>query len=99
MRLTPHEQERLLVHVAADVARGRQARGLRLNHPEAVAILTDWVVEANPALGFDRVAARGMRLDVPAGTSVRFEPGIALEVALVPIAGRRVVPGLRGEVG
>jgi urease subunit gamma len=46
MRLTPHEQERLLVHVAADVARARQARGLRLNHPEAVAILTDWVVEA-----------------------------------------------------
>ena len=46
MRLTPHEQERLLVHVAADVARDRQARGLRLNHPEAVAILTDWVLEA-----------------------------------------------------
>jgi urease subunit gamma len=46
MRLTPHEQERLLVHVAADVARGRRARGLRLNHPEAVAILTDWVLEA-----------------------------------------------------
>ena len=40
MRLTPHEQERLLVHVAADVARARQARGLRLNHPEAMAILT-----------------------------------------------------------
>ena len=46
MRLSPHEQERLLVHVAADVARARQARGLRLNHPEAVAILTDWVLEA-----------------------------------------------------
>jgi urease subunit gamma len=46
MRLTPHEQDRLLVHVAADVARARQARGLRLNHPEAVAILTDWVLEA-----------------------------------------------------
>ena len=39
MRLTPHEQERLLIHVAADVARARQARGLRLNHPEAMAIL------------------------------------------------------------
>ncbi len=46
MRITPHEQERLLVHVAADVARGRHERGLRLNHPEAVAILTDWVLEA-----------------------------------------------------
>ena len=46
MRLTPHEQERLLVHVAADVARARRARGLRLNHPEAVAMLTSWVLEA-----------------------------------------------------
>ncbi len=46
MRLTPHEQERLLVHVAADVARRRQARGLRLNHPEAVAIITAFVLEA-----------------------------------------------------
>ena len=45
MRLTPREQELLLVHVAADVARSRQARGLRLNHPEAVAILTSYVVE------------------------------------------------------
>jgi urease subunit gamma len=46
MHLTPREQERLLVHVAADVARARRARGLRLNHPEAVAILSDWVLEA-----------------------------------------------------
>ncbi|WP_158881816.1 urease subunit beta [Amycolatopsis anabasis] len=51
----------------------------------------------NPALDFDREAARGHRLDVPAGTSVRFEPGIEREVDLVPLAGRRVVPGLRGE--
>ena len=46
MRLTPHEQERLLVHVAADVAHRRRSRGLRLNYPEAVAVLTDWVLEA-----------------------------------------------------
>ena len=46
MRLTPHEQDRLLISYAAELARRRQARGLRLNHPEAVAILTDWVVEA-----------------------------------------------------
>lgn len=45
MRLTPHEQERLLIHVAADVARARRARGLRLNHPEAVAILTVHILE------------------------------------------------------
>jgi urease subunit beta len=53
--------------------------------------------EANPALDFDREAAWGQRLAVPAGTSVRFEPGVAREVTLVPLAGRRIVPGLRGE--
>jgi urease subunit beta len=52
---------------------------------------------ANPALIFDRVAARGYRLDIPAGTSVRFEPGLSLQVALVAIGGRRVIPGLRPE--
>jgi urease subunit beta len=52
--------------------------------------------EANPGLSFDRDAAWGHRLAVPAGTSVRFEPGITREVDLVPLAGRRVVPGLRG---
>ena len=46
MQLSPHEQERLLVHVAADVAAKRRARGLKLNYPEAVAILTSWVYEA-----------------------------------------------------
>lgn len=45
MQLTPHEQERLLVHVAADVAARRRARGLRLNHPEAVALITAHVLE------------------------------------------------------
>ncbi len=207
MRLTPHEQERLLVHVAADVADRRRARGLALNHPEAIALLTRFVLEgardgrrvaelmdtgrhvltaddvmpgvaelvgevqveatfpdgtklvtlhdpigpgegavedgpgpgavvvgdepvvinlgrgvltleventgdrpvqvgshyhfgeANPALAFDRSAARGHRLDVPAGTAVRFEPGVRREVDLVPLAGRRAVWGLRGEVG
>jgi urease subunit beta len=55
--------------------------------------------EANPALAFDRDAAWGRRLAVPAGTAVRFEPGIDREVDLVPLAGRRVVPGLRGAAG
>ncbi|MGF1664565.1 MAG: urease subunit beta [Kineosporiaceae bacterium] len=50
--------------------------------------------QANPALEFDRRAARGMRLDVPAGTAVRFEPGIPQEVGLVALGGARVVPGL-----
>ncbi|MEV5409443.1 urease subunit beta [Thermopolyspora sp. NPDC052614] len=52
---------------------------------------------ANPGLRFDREAAWGMRLDVPAGTAIRFEPGVERDVTLVPITGRRVVPGLRPE--
>jgi urease subunit beta len=55
--------------------------------------------EANPALQFDRSAARGWRLAVPAGTSVRFEPGMDREVELVPFAGARYIAGFRGEVG
>ena len=55
--------------------------------------------EANPALDFDRAAARGYRLAVPAGTSVRFEPAIPREVELVALGGARIVAGLRGEVG
>src|SRR4051812_10308778 len=51
----------------------------------------------NPGLEFDRKAAWGRRLDVPAGTSVRFEPGVEREVTLVPLAGARRVPGLRSE--
>ena len=50
---------------------------------------------ANSALAFDRAAADGFRLDIPAGTSVRFEPGVSIDAALVRLAGRRVVPGLR----
>lgn len=45
MQLTPHEQERLLVHVAADVADRRRARGLRLNHPESIALITAHILE------------------------------------------------------
>jgi len=210
MLLTPHEQERLMVASAAEVARRRRERGLLLNHPEAVAILTAWVLEAardgmsvaeimsagrdvldtsdvmegvealidelqaeatfpdgtklvtlhgpiqpalldlgeadegaprlvpgetllgegdivlledrglvslrvlnvgdrpvqvgshfhfaeaNEALQFDREAAVGCRLAVPAGTSVRFEPGISMDVELVAFAGAGVTPGFRG---
>jgi urease beta subunit len=52
---------------------------------------------ANPSLSFDRERAWGHRLDIPAGTSVRFEPGVSRSVSLVPLAGSRVVPGLRPE--
>jgi len=54
--------------------------------------------ETNPALRFERPATRGMRLNIPAGTAVRFEPGQSREVELVPYAGLRVVYGFRGEV-
>lgn len=50
--------------------------------------------QANAALQFDRAAARGYRLDVPAGTAVRFEPGVAQHVSLVPLGGTREVHGL-----
>ncbi|WP_426574537.1 urease subunit gamma [Aquihabitans sp. McL0605] len=207
MHLSPHEQERLLVHVAADVARSRRERGHRLNHPEAVAVLTAWVfeaardgrsvadtmaagrevldaddvmdgvghlieelqveatfpdgtklvtlhdpiqagagtgggsvvpgevlvagepitlfegrpltplavvndgdrpvqvgshfhfAEANEALRFDRTTATGRRLAVPAGTSVRFEPGIPMDVLLVDLAGEQIAAGFRGLHG
>lgn len=54
--------------------------------------------EVNPALAFDRVQARGMRLDIPAGTAVRFEPGDEREVGLVSLAGSRKVYGFNGLV-
>ena len=206
MLLTPHEQERLLISYAAELAWRRRGRGLRLNHPEAVAVLCSFVLEAardgrgvaelmqagrevltaddvlpgvagllpevqveatfpdgtklvtihdpigagssagtpagrdavrpgevlpaegtvtlsagrprtrltvvntgdrpiqvgshfhfaqaNATLSFDRAAAHGTHLDIPAGTAVRFEPGIEREVDLVPLAGTRVVAGL-----
>ena len=53
--------------------------------------------EVNDALAFDRAAARGMRLNIPAGTSVRFEPGDEKEVELVEFAGARVILGHRGK--
>ena len=54
--------------------------------------------ETNPALAFDRAQARGMRLDIAAGTAVRFEPGQTREVALVPFGGARRVFGFRQAV-
>jgi urease subunit beta len=54
--------------------------------------------ETNPALKFDRRKARGMRLDIPAGTAVRFEPGQTREIKLVALAGARAVYGFRQEI-
>lgn len=202
MNLTPREKDKLIIAMAAMVARRRLERGVKLNHPEAVALITDFVVEgardgksvaelmeegahvlsadqvmdgiaemlhdvqveatfpdgtklvtvhepirgsngrlkpgevttlpgdlilnegresltltvsntgdrpiqigshyhffeANPALAFEREKARGFRLDIPAGTAVRFEPGQTREVRLVALAGKREVYGFRQEV-
>jgi urease subunit beta len=54
--------------------------------------------ETNPALEFERKKARGMRLNIPAGTAVRFEPGQTRDVTLIPYAGSRKVYGFRGDV-
>ncbi len=54
--------------------------------------------ESNPALQFDRAAARGQRLDIAAGTAVRFEPGQQREVTLIPFRGAREVYGFRGAI-
>jgi urease subunit beta len=54
--------------------------------------------ETNSGLAFDRAAARGQRLDIPAGTAVRFEPGQTREVRLVPLSGGRVVYGFNQQV-
>ena len=207
VNLTPSEVEQLLLAVAGMVARDRRERGLKLNHPEAVALLSTWVIEraregalvadlmeqgrtllapdmvmegvadmlhdvqveatfadgrklvtihdpigramddsgpgttrtgpgsvvlngdraederlrlvventgdrpvqvgshlhlpdANAALAFDRAAALGFRLDIPSGTSQRFEPGVSREVAAVSLRGTRRVPGIqRGKNG
>jgi urease subunit gamma/beta len=202
MNLTPREKDKLLIAMAATVARRRLERGVKLNHPEAIALITDFVVEGardgrsvaelmeagahvvsagqvmdgiaamihdiqieatfpdgtklvtvhhpirgiaptlvpgeivtdageitmnvgletteiivantgdrpiqvgshyhfaetNAALSFDRAAARGKRLDVVAGTAVRFEPGQTRSVRLVPLGGTREVYGFRGDV-
>jgi urease subunit gamma/beta len=202
MNLTPREKDKLLIAMAAMVARRRLERGVKLNHPEAVALITDFVVEGardgrsvaelleagahvisadqvmdgiaemihdiqieatfpdgtklvtvhhpirgstatdvpgivttptgdimmnegretivlsvsnsgdrpiqvgshyhffetNPALKFDRAKARGMRLDIAAGTAVRFEPGQTRDVTLIALSGRREVYGFRQDV-
>jgi urease subunit beta len=54
--------------------------------------------ETNPALAFDREAARGMRLDIAAGTAVRFEPGQRRDVSLIPISGARRIFGFNAQV-
>jgi urease subunit beta len=142
MELTPREKDKLLIFTAALLAERRKARGLKLNYPEALALISAAVMEGardgktvaqlehllnpgrrtlslvvvnrgdrpvqvgshyhfaetNPALDFDRSAARGMRLDIASGTAVRFEPGQQRTVVLVDYAGARRVFGFRAQV-
>ncbi|MEU9199865.1 urease subunit beta [Streptomyces sp. NPDC048332] len=51
-------------------------------------------LDVNPALSFDRSSAKGFRLDIPSGTSLRFEPGVGAEITLVALGGRGTVPGI-----
>ena len=63
MLLSPHEQEKLLIHVAAQLAESRRAKGLRLNYPEAVALLTSWVLEgAREGRGVAELMSEGRRV-------------------------------------
>lgn len=86
------------IHLNADAPRTTLTVSNRGDRPVQVGSHYHFA-EANSALDFDRDAAWGKRLDVPAGTAVRFEPGLPREVALVPIRGRRIVTGLRGLSG
>ncbi len=94
MRLSLHEQERLLIHVGDDpvvINAGRPVTTVRVSNTgeRPVQVGSHYHFgETNPALEFDRAKAYGMRLAVPSGTAVRFEPGVDREVALVPLAGR-----------
>ena len=95
--------------VPGEVLLGTGGIGLNLGRPVTVLAVVNAAdrpvqvgshyhfAEANPGLSFDRAAARGQRLNIPAGTAVRFEPGIPAEVELIPLGGRREVLGLRGE--
>ena len=84
MRLTPHEQERLLLSYAAELARRRQARGLKLNHPEAVAIITDHLLEgARDGRTVAELMASGRdvlgRADVMDGVPEMLDAGVQVE--------------------
>jgi urease subunit beta len=86
---------------AIELNAGRPTRGLRVTNvgDRPIQVGSHYhFFEVNPALLFDRAQARGWRLDIPAGTAVRFEPGQGREVTLVPFAGARCVFGFRGAV-
>jgi urease beta subunit len=86
-------------HVAADVADGAVRLTVTNTGDRPVQVGSHYhLFEANTALRFDRAAAYGCRLAIPAGSAVRFEPGERREVAVVPYGGERVVHGFLGLV-
>jgi urease beta subunit len=93
--------EYLLQDGVIELNAGRQAARLRVENtgdrPIQVGSHTHFF-EVNQALRFDRDQAYGRRLDVPAGTSLRFEPGEARDVTLIPLAGRRIAYGMNALV-
>lgn len=89
--------------LAARAGAGRSAARMEIEVTNTasvpVSVTSHWhFFEANPRLRFDRPAAYGMRLDIPAGSAVRFDPGVATTVGLVPIGGSRVAVGFAGLV-
>jgi urease beta subunit len=93
--------EYLLSNGGIELNAGRAAVRLRVENagdrPIQVGSHTHFF-EVNRALRFDRKAAYGRRLDVPAGTSLRFEPGEARDVTLIPLAGKRIARGMNALV-
>lgn len=101
-RVTPVPGEVLVADDPIENNPGREVRTLRVENTGDRPVQVGshlHLAEANAALAMDREAAWGRRLAVPAGTSVRFEPGVAQEVGTVAIGGRRIVAGARGLVG
>ncbi|KAL5015015.1 hypothetical protein ScPMuIL_009285 [Solemya velum] len=95
MRLSPRELESLLVHQAGNVAQKRLARGLRLNHPEAVALIASQIQEmVRDGRTVADLMSKGR--EMLAGTAVRFEPGETKSVSLVEIGGNKIVRGGNG---
>lgn len=93
--------EYFLLDGGVELNAGREARSFQVTNrgDRPVQVGSHYhFFEVNRALDFDREAARGMRLDIPAGTAVRFEPGQTRTVALVPYAGARRVYGFQGHV-
>ena len=81
-----------------ELAPGRERRSVRVQNTGDRPIQVGshfHFADANAALAFDREAARGFRLDIAAGTSIRFEPGVDRDVGLVALGGRATVPGLQ----